>query len=340
MVTQANRRGEDMAYERLLRLAGDSGYIPRLRLMACLAAVRVLFRLGRYQAARKTLIANNKLVEAVDDRVLTAHYHLALAWSHMRGSSGGPSNRASEKALSAAREYAEDSGDRTSIGLLAYYTSMYLTKKGKHRESIEQLLQAVEAALVTGNYDAVQAYCGDLGSVIHRLGPKHYKEARSWLLLGIAVARWMKIGWDDAHGEMILGKIYTERGIQPRLARSWLQRAERIAQRSGNQVNSADVKMVWAFWHQRFVTPKAQIDTLVQALLIFRSPVTSTVARRRDTWHESFLALGGKWSSSSSHTVALEPLKRERVFLVAQATHGSRSESMLEHGSFSEGRTI
>jgi len=271
VVSQANRRGGDTGYERLLRLAGDLDYIPRLRLMASIAAVRVLFRLGRFHAARKTLIANRRLVEAADDNVLTAQYHLALAWSHTRGSSGGASNRASEKALSAAREYAEDSGDRSSIGLLAFYTSMYLTKKGKHRESIEQLLQAVEAALVTGNYDAVQAYCGDLGSVIHRLGPKHYKEARSWLLLGIAVARWMKIGRDDAHGEMILGKIYTELGKQPRLARFWLKRAERIAQRSGNQVNLADVKMVSAFWHQRFGTRKGQIETLVNALRIFRS---------------------------------------------------------------------
>jgi len=56
----------------------------------------------------------------------------------------------------------------------------------------------------------MQAYCGDVGNVIHRLGPKHYKEASSWLLLGIAIARWMKIGRDDAHGEMIMGKIYTE----------------------------------------------------------------------------------------------------------------------------------
>jgi hypothetical protein len=71
--------------------------------------------------------------------------------------------------------------------------------------------------------------------------------------------------------QMILGKIYTERGTQPRLARSWLQRAERIAQRSGNQVNLADVKMVWAFWYQRFGTRKDQVETLIQELLIFRS---------------------------------------------------------------------
>jgi tetratricopeptide (TPR) repeat protein len=266
-----NSRVEESAYKRFLGMAGDLGYCPRLRLMACISAVRVLFRLGRFQAARHTLEENLRLAQAVGDRVLKAQYYLALAWSHQRGASGMASNRATERALSAAREYAEDSGDRASLGLLAYRTSGYLTKKGRHRESIDQLLYAVEAALITGNYDGAQAYCNDVGSVIHRLGLKYYREARSWLLLGIAIARWMKIGRDDAHGEMILGKIYTELGKQPKLARFWLQRAERIAQRSGNQVNLADVKMVWGFWHQRFGTHKVLVETLGQELLMFRS---------------------------------------------------------------------
>jgi tetratricopeptide (TPR) repeat protein len=238
--------------------------------MACIAAVRVLFRLGRFHAARQTLVKNRRLAQTVSDRVLKAQYYLALAWSHQRGASGAASNRATERALSAARECAEDSGDRATLGLLAYRTGGYLTKKGRHQESIDQLLYAVEAALTTGNYDGVQAYCNEVGSVMRRLGPKFYREARSWLLLGIGIARWMKIGRDDAHGEMILGKIYTELGKQPKLARFWLQRAERIAQRSGNQVNHADVKMVWGFWHQRFGTRKSLVETLGQALIEFR----------------------------------------------------------------------
>jgi len=214
---------------------------------------------------------NDKLAEEAGDRVLLAYYHLAIAWSHMRGSSGGTANRSSERALSAARGFVEDSGDRGSHGLLAYYTSLYLTKKGKHLDSIQQMLQAAEAALVTGNYDSVQAYCTDLGSIIHRLGPKYYKEARSWLLLGITIARWMQVGRDDAHGEMILGKIYTEIAKQPRLARLWLQRAERIAKRLENRVNLADVTMVSAFWHQRFGSRNDQIEALGHALAMFRT---------------------------------------------------------------------
>jgi tetratricopeptide (TPR) repeat protein len=185
-------------------------------------------------------------------------------------SSGQASNCTAEKALGAAREYAEDSSDRASLGLLAYRTGGFLTKKGRHEEAISHLLYAVESAIVTGNFDAAQSYCAEVGSVIHRLGPDYYREARAWLLLGIAISRWMRVGRDDAHGEMILGKTYAELGKQPNLARFWLRRAERIAERSGNQLNSADVKMVWAFWHQRFGSRQDLVQTLGSALMIFR----------------------------------------------------------------------
>jgi hypothetical protein len=260
----------ESAYEHFMRMAEDPGFNPRLRLIACLAAIRVLFRLGRFQAARKTLEAKARLLASIDDTVLKAHYHLALAWTHQRGASGTRSNRATERALGMASKYAETSGDRASMGLLAHRRSGFLTKKGRHEESIAQLLYAIEAALLIGNFDHVQAHCGDIGSVVHRLGPRFYEEAREWLLLGIAIARWMNIGLEDAHGEMILGKIYAEIGKRPRLARFWLQRAEGMALKSGNKLNLADVKMVWAFWHQRFGSRKDQIKALAEALLIFR----------------------------------------------------------------------
>jgi hypothetical protein len=80
----------------------------------------------------------------------------------------------------------------------------------------------------------------------------------------------MRIGLDGAHGEMIMGKLYIEGGRQPALAFRWLKRAERIAERAGNQVSLADVKMVWAFWHQQFGSRVDEIDNLIQALRMFR----------------------------------------------------------------------
>jgi len=259
------------AFSEFLHLTSDQGFRPRLQLIACIAALRVLFRLGRFGAAHRTLAQHSKLARSVNDPVLKAQYFLAVAWSRQRGGSGTSSNRSVENALSSARAFAEDSGDRASLGLLAYRTGGFLTKKGRHEEAILQFLYAVESAIVTGNFDAAQSYCAEVGSVIHRLGPDFYREARAWLLLGITICRWMMLGRDDAHGEMILGKIYAEVGKQPNLARFWLRRAERIAERSGNQLNSADVKMIWAFWHQRFGSRQDLVKSLGSALTIFRS---------------------------------------------------------------------
>lgn len=269
--TEAKGKTSRWAFAEFLHLTNDAKLNSRLQLIACIAALRVLFRLGRFGAARETLIQNAKLARKMNDPVLKAQYFLAVAWSHQRGDSGTLSNRAVEKALGSVRGYAEDCGDRTSLGLLAYRTAGFLTKKGRHEESIQQLLYAVEAAIVTGNFDVAQSCCADIGSVTHRFGPASYREARAWLLVGIAISRWMGIGRDDAHGEMILGKIYAELGIQPSLSKFWLDRAKRIAERSGNRLNLADVKMVWAFWHLRFGSQNDVIEALGSALLMFRS---------------------------------------------------------------------
>jgi tetratricopeptide (TPR) repeat protein len=258
------------AHDILTQMAEDQSFYPRLRLLACIAAVRVLFRLGRFQAAHKTLAGVAPLLKQVNDLVLKANYYLELAWSHQRGSSGTESNRATEEAISRARGFAEKSGDRASSGRLAYRMSGFLTKRGKHLASIDQSLSAIEAALFTGNFYELQAYCNDLGSVIHRLGPRFYKEAQQWIILGLDIAHRMGIEHDNPHGEVILGKTYAELGDAKR-AQQWLRTAEKIAMESRNPLTLADTKMVWAFWHQRFGTPKNQIETLVEALRIFRS---------------------------------------------------------------------
>jgi len=268
----ARQRGrpQDDASSRLLRMAGDLRFSAKLRLIACLGAVNVLYRIGRFQAALRTLVESSRLVHSVRDDVLKARYHLALAWSHSRGSSGPTSDQATLKALRIASKFAESGGDRATLGLLAYRTSMYLTKKGRHLEAIDQLVQALQAYLLTENYEGVEACCVNIGSFVHRLGERYYAEARRWLLTGIAISRWMRIGLDGAHGEMIMGKLYIEGNRKPELSMRWLKRAERIAEQAGNQVSLADVKMVLALWHQKYGSRRDEIDTLIQALGMFR----------------------------------------------------------------------
>jgi hypothetical protein len=281
-----NPRG-DSAYQKLMRMAGDRSYNAELRLLACLSAVDVLYRIGRFKVARQTLLQNVRLLRSTSDFSLKARFHLKLAWAHQRASSGRRSDCATEAALSKASSYGENSGDRAVLGLLAERTAGYLTKKQRHMQAVNQFIRALEAYLSVGDYDGVQATCGNIGSVIHRLGPKSYGEARRWLLLSIGIARWMGLGRDDAHAEMILGKIYAENGKRSRS--QWLlQRAENVAQRAGNQVNLADIKMVWGFWQQRFGTRAQHIKTLVDALNIFRSLSEFDTAQKEKYMARSF----------------------------------------------------
>jgi tetratricopeptide (TPR) repeat protein len=257
------------AFQLLMDIAERKSFAPNLQFLALLTAVDVLFRLGRFQAARKTLLANERRVKQIGDSSLRARYYLKLAWAHQRGSSGKRSDHAVEATLVKADYYAQRSGDRGTLGMLAHRVGGYQTKKGLHEEAIQHMALALEADLITGNYDSLQSNCGNIGSIVHRLGAKHYDEARRWLLLSIAIARMMHLGRDDAHAEAILAKIYIERGERFR-SRWILERAERIARNAGNRVNLGDVKMIWGFWFRRFGTRRELILALAHALGIFR----------------------------------------------------------------------
>ncbi len=283
--TPGNNR--DTAYERLMRMAANRSYGSTLRLLACLAAVEVLYRLGRIQAGRLTLLDNTNLVRATPDLALKARFYIKLAWAHQRGSTGKRSDRGVEAALAKANSFAERSGDRAALGQLAARAGGYLTKKRRHLEAVNEMVLALEAFLITADYDNVQATCGNIGSVLHRLGPRAYAEARRWLLLSIGIAKLMNLGRDDAHAEMILGKIYLETDKKVRSQRL-LHRAERIAKRAGNRINLADINMVWGLWHQRFGSRRKLVDALVNALSIFRSLKEFDTAQKEKYMESSF----------------------------------------------------
>ena len=275
----------DSAYDRFAALAENDRYGPTLRLLASLSAADVLYRRGRIGIARRWLLQNARLARSTPDVSLKAQFHLRLAWAYQRASTGLQSDRLVKSALNRATPYAENSGDRAALALLAFRWSGYLTKKGHHQEAVDQLCLALEGYLITGNYDGVQATCGNIGSVVHRLGLGHYKEARKWLLLSVAIARWMRIGRDDAHAETILGKIYTETDNKA-AALSWLQRAELIAEQAGGKINLADTKMVLGFYYRKFGTREKLVETLASALSIFRS-LTEFDVRQKERYMEN-----------------------------------------------------
>ncbi len=310
LVREGSHGTKSNAYKILMAMAANRLYGPTLQLLAMISAVEVLYRLGRFEAARRTLLDNISLSRKTTDASLRARFHLKLAWAYQRASTGKRSDVAVEAALRRASYYAQNSGDRATLGLLAQRTAGYLTKKKFHVEAVNQLILALEADLITGNYDNVQVACGNIGSVIHRMGSKHYAEARRWLLLSIAVARSMRLGRDDAHAEMILGKIYIEQGQKNR-SRSLLGRAQRIAELAGNRVNLADIKMVWGFWYERFGSRDKQIETLASALRMFREMSKFDARQKEKYMDRSFPSV---WQD----VLALEEARRKRNSGISQ----------------------
>ena len=263
------RKREESARAILRDMAGDKSYGTTLRLLACISAVDVMYRLGHYMAARETLLSNKSLLRHTPDFALKARFYVKLAWAYQRAETSKRSDRLVEEAIRKASHYAENSGDRDSLGLLAHRLGGYLTKKKRYWEAIDQYLMALEAFLITGNHDMVQATCGNLGSAMHRIGSPYYPEVRKWLLLSLAIARWMRLGRDDAHAEMILAKMYAEEGNA--FKSQWLlKRAERIAERAHNPVNLADTFMMWGLWHRKFGKRIDAVRALRRARNIFR----------------------------------------------------------------------
>jgi tetratricopeptide (TPR) repeat protein len=293
-------RGVKSAQGRLLAMLDDLSYGPRLRAIALLGAVQVLFQLGRLRFARETLERYRSLLTASRDNALIARYYLALAWSHQRESSGAAADKATLSALRNAARRLGHTTDREVAGMLAYRTSGFLTKHGRHEEAVAELIRAVEANLVIGNYHNVQAYCVDIGSDLHRLGPDSYREAHHWILVGLAICRWMKIGSDSAHGETILGKMYVEKR-QPQIARFWLDRAVRVSEQAKNIVTLADAHMVMGLWHQAFGSDSETVGSLVEALRNFRSMPRFDCAQKEqymarkfpEIWERVLATVGG-----------------------------------------------
>jgi hypothetical protein len=275
------------AYEALMVLADDFKFGTTLRLLARLAAVDVLFRLGRYRAARGTLLGSRKLARDCPTYSLKARFHLALAWTYQRSSTGARSNRAVEAQLGLGRSDAESGGDRAALGLLALRKAGYLTKSRRYLDAVNEYATALEAYLIVGNYNGVLTACADLGSAMHRLGETYYPEVRRWILASVLIARWMGIGRDDAHGEMILAKLYIE-SKRKMPARRLLERAERIASAADNRVNLGDIKMVWGLWHQQFGAEKQLVRTLAEALTIFEGISEFDVPQKKKYMAHSF----------------------------------------------------
>ena len=286
------------AYRAFLRLAEDRAFSPHLRMLACIAAVNVQYRLGLFQTAESTLQVYKPLLRRITDASLKSRYYLALAWGEHRRASDRKTHKRLEAALNLATAYAGESGDRAVLGEVADRMGAYLTKQDRHEEAIASKLQGLEAHLITGSFDRMQACSANIGSVIHRLNEPYYREARCWLLLSLRICHRMKMGRDSAHTEIILAKMDLETGRKSR-ARYWLRKAETVARRACHHLDICDTKVMWALWHQRFGKKADELRVLTEALRGYRRLQNFDSARKEhylarkfpDIWLDALFAV-------------------------------------------------
>lgn len=294
------------AYREFLRLAEDARFTPNLRLLAAVAAVGVQYRLGLFQTAAQTLGRLRGLVSRATDASLKARFCLAVSRSEHRSANGAAINRRTEAGLNAAMAYAAEAGDRAALGEIAERMGWFHAKSGRNEDAIASLLQALEAHLVTGNFDRVQACCGDIGSILHRLDEPYYREARKWLLLSLRISHWMHLGRNGAHAEVILAKMDIEQR-RPTRARGWLQKARRIARAAGNQVDIADELLIRALWHQSFGSAAAEKRALTDAVRRYRGLQNFNLAQKENYIRHKFPT---SWEEVLGTTTPVPPGRR------------------------------
>ncbi|MFL6214535.1 MAG: hypothetical protein ACJ74J_11665 [Blastocatellia bacterium] len=262
--SRTKKRRQENAWGAFSALAGESHLDARLRLMANLAAVRVLDSLGRFTAAAKTLDECEKMVRRVGDPVVAAKFFFANAWRYHRTGDAV----ALDKNLVQARAFVTKSTDLALMGTMADREGLRLSAQGKYEEALKYLLQGLNARLLIDNFDAIQASCFNIGNALQQLGEKHYEEAGQWLRLCVNVCKWLHLGRYESLSEILLAKISLESG-KTRSYLKWIRDAEKLAAQSRNAIDILWCHVIRAFYFQKHRQPEEVRKQLVQARHIY-----------------------------------------------------------------------
>jgi tetratricopeptide (TPR) repeat protein len=257
---RAKKRREENALNKLLELTRNPALDARLRLMATLAFVRILDRLGRFSGAAMTLDDCERLATRVRDPAVAAAFHLANAWRYYQAGNDLDFGRH----LLQAQELSTQTMDANLRAAHLSTQGLYFSAKGKYQNALTHLVKALDVRLPTENFDAIQAACFNIGNTIHRMGERYYAEAERWLTLCVSICEWMRLGRYDAMSEVMLAKIALESG-NPKGYEKWINRAEIVAQQASNRSNQMWCHVIRAFYSQRFNEPQNAIQHLVTA---------------------------------------------------------------------------
>jgi tetratricopeptide (TPR) repeat protein len=262
---RTKRQQRENAWDTFCALAEQSGLDARLRLMANLAAVRVLDSLGKFQAAASTLDECERLVRSVRDPAVAAKFFFANAWRYYRDGD----HAVVEQHLARAKALSARSPDAALMGTSADRDGLYLSAKGKYEEALTCLLRGLDVRLLAENFDAIQASCFNIGNTLQRMGERHYGEAGQWLTLCVNICNWLHLGRYEALSEIILAKISLESG-KTRSFLKWMKAAERLTEQSRNTTDMTWCHIIRAFYFQKQKKLEEAAKELVKARGIYR----------------------------------------------------------------------
>lgn len=234
-------------------LAERSSVHPALRLLATLAAVRVLDRLGRFKAAHTSLQDCDPLRDQVHDPVVNARFFLARALNYRRAGNV----IAAQADLRQAEALSHRSTDLTAISRLYELRGTSRSKEGsifrhseqadaKYDEALTHLCQALYGFLVTENYEDIQSCCYNIGNTLHRLRELKYPEAKRWLKLSTTISAKMNMGRYEGRAEAILAKIAFHEGDSRNFNRL-VTHAQQVCRKAGNVIDLSTCLIVRAF---------------------------------------------------------------------------------------------
>jgi tetratricopeptide (TPR) repeat protein len=258
--TASDKRMKRSARRKLLSLTGDE-YAPTLRILAYLTIVRVFDRLGRFTIAANALDDCGLFVRHIRDPVLKGLYRLRNSRRYYKRADYLKARRELETGTMFIRQ----SVDKDLMAAAYNWEAVLLSRDGQHEEALRRLSQALEAQLIAGNFDDVQATCYNIGTVLHRMGKDHLHTAVHWLEVCVQICDTMKIGRYEALAEARLARIALEQGSAYRFMR-WYKKTVRLAERSTNPLDRVEAHIARALDFQRLY----QVDLAKKELIIAR----------------------------------------------------------------------
>ena len=254
----------DDARRTFMALAKKQGMPTSLRVLAYLAAVRILHRFGELEAAAESLDDCGKYLKKISDAVLKAEFHIANAWHSTRT---GDYNKG-QRELDLAEVLIGSSEDKRALAALENEQGLLLAVTKKYEEALPCYLTSLQASLMAGNYYRLKQACFFIGSLLRSLGKRYQSRSTQWVHLSIDVVGWMRLHKAEAQAEILLAEMYLESKEYQRFEH-WVAKADSFASTSGRWFTVVECHILRARYFRKIHKNEAAVDALASARNIY-----------------------------------------------------------------------